>query len=349
MKTVKKAATLITSFLMAASFAVMPALAAEAQGSELIFKDVTEKDWFYNDVQFSYENKIIKGITEDTFEPDTKLSRAMAVTMLYRMAGEPDDLAYINHFEDVNEGDWYFDAVSWAQRSKIVYGYSDDIFAPDDNITRADFAVMLMRYAAAENLALPENENYKFNFKDSKDIPYYAELSVMILASSGIIKGKTAETFAPTNEITRAETAAMLHRFSEGAIENKSVLLANYGFEIEDVNLYYPVMSLLEVSKNDDSDLQDHANYVNISLRSLKDDAELPECDISVEIMYRLDWKCSDVQLHKTSDNLGFKGNLKLGELLIPFHNEIYRASITITIGEKTETLVYYINAEEVW
>lgn len=349
MKTVKKATALITSILMAASFAAVPMFATDIQP---IFKDVAENDWFCNDVEFAYENKVIKGITEDTFAPDASLSRAMAATMLYRMAGEPDDLAYINHFEDVNEGEWYFDAVSWAQRSKIVYGYSDDIFSPDDNITRADFAVMLMRYAAAENLALPENENYKLNFEDSKDIPYYSELSVAILVSSGIIKGKTAETFAPMDEITRAEASAMLHRFYEGASENKSILLSKYGFEIEDVKLYYPVMSFFETNNNDAefaSDSNEGVNYVEISLNKLYDDAELPECDISVEIIYSLDRKRSDVQLHKEESIPGFIGNINLGEALIPLYNEIYKTIVNITIGEETETLVYYVIAEVVW
>lgn len=341
MKTVKKAAALITSFLMAASVAVIPMFAADVQKGESIFKDVTENDWFCDDVKFAYDNKIIKGITEDMFAPDTSLSRAMAATMLYRMAGEPeitDDSTTL--FHDIDKNGWYFDAVVWGKDNNIIRGYSLITFAPNDNITRADFAVMLLRYASQKNLSLPGDDNNKYEFKDSSENPYYSKLAVDILHNAEVIKGKTAETFAPKDEITRAEASAMLHRFSEGTIENKSTLLSKYGFEINAVTEYSNRMPILADGSFDKEDY--HRDILLIRLNKIYDETA-PECEVTAKIS-RADSSDISIKLKANLDEPLFYGTANVKPDLI--EGEILRARITITIGEETETLVYYLISE---
>ena len=156
---------------------------------------------------------IMKGIGEETFAPDEPLTRAMLVTMLYRTEGEPvvDD---VSGFADVEKDSWYEKAVLWAKQNGIVNGVTETEFSPNENITREQIATIMHRY---ENYKKNDTETFETanidNFDDAEDVSDYAEMSVKWAVGYGLIKGKTSATINPLDNATRAETAAILHRY----------------------------------------------------------------------------------------------------------------------------------------
>jgi len=141
------------------------------------------------------------------------MSRAMLATVLYRMEGKPS-VTFKGTFTDVENGIWYTDAVEWASEKNIIYGYGDNIFAPSDNITREQIAVMLYRYANYKGL-VSEVKTTKLNYTDTAEISDYAVDAITWAVSAGIIKGYTETTINPKGLATRAEVATMLQRFME--------------------------------------------------------------------------------------------------------------------------------------
>ncbi len=235
----KKNVIKMISILMALGMlcAVIPCgVMTYAEGTETVFTDVAPDDWFYGDVEYVNEKGLMKGVAEATFAPDAPLSRAMCATILYRMAGEPDVSRLSNVFTDVPEGTWYTDAAKWGRSAGIIYGKEYYSLAPGDNITRAEFATMLCRYADHKALGLPENREYT-QFADEKDIPDYAETQISLLYCSEVINGKPGNKFAPNDNSTRAEAAAMLRRFSENSDGPDTEWLAAHGLEM-DVMMY---------------------------------------------------------------------------------------------------------------
>ncbi|MBQ3072358.1 MAG: S-layer homology domain-containing protein, partial [Oscillospiraceae bacterium] len=156
---------------------------------------------------------LMKGTSETGFSPEAPLTRAMLVTILYRLAGEPATNRSIP-FADVDMGAYYGSAVSWAKQNGIVTGISETHFAPDANITREQFAVIIFRYAMAKGLnAVTMEEN--LHFKDAGEISAYAVSAMNWAVGADLIKGKSASTVNPKDNATRAEAAAILHRFLE--------------------------------------------------------------------------------------------------------------------------------------
>jgi len=180
------------------------------------FTDVRIGDWFFSDVSFAYRNNLMGGTstTPMTFSPNIPLSRAMIVTILHRREGAPESAQTNNPFSDVPAGQWYSDAVLWAARNNIVSGYADGRFGTNDNITRQDLAVILVRYAAFKSLSLPTVQAYH-GFSDESRISGYANDPVRVCFEAGIITGKPGNIFDPLGQSTRAEAAAMLRRFFE--------------------------------------------------------------------------------------------------------------------------------------
>lgn len=177
------------------------------------FKDVKADDWFYANVQYVVENKLMNGVAEDKFAPNDTLTRAMLVTVLYRNAGEPATNRSIP-FADVDMGTWYTNAVIWAKQNGIVNGVTENEFAPDSNITREQIATILFRYAqykGMEAITLEEN----LHFADSNEISEYAVSAMNWAVGNGLMKGKSETTLNPKDTATRAEIAAILHRFIE--------------------------------------------------------------------------------------------------------------------------------------
>jgi hypothetical protein len=180
------------------------------------FADVFEDDWFYSDVEFASRNGLFNGTSETTFSPHMATTRGMIVTVLYRLAGSPDVSALANPFSDVASGQYYTDAVKWAAKNGIVLGIGENKFAPDEDISRQDLAVILNRYAVFANLKLPAARLY-VKFSDDADIADYAKEAIEAFFKANIVSGKGDGIFDPKGTATRAEVAAMLHRFIESA------------------------------------------------------------------------------------------------------------------------------------
>jgi hypothetical protein len=152
------------------------------------------------------------GTAADKFSPNAHATRGMIVTMLFRLAA-PAKGADTTDFTDVPLDKYYSDAVAWAAENEIVGGIGGGRFAPDDNITRQDLAVILTRYAEYQGFTLAAAREYAA-FSDDSTVSDYARAAVEACYRAGIISGKPGNLFDPKGEATRAEVAAMLHRFA---------------------------------------------------------------------------------------------------------------------------------------
>ena len=177
------------------------------------FTDVSEKDWFYGDVMFVYENGLMLGTSKTLFSPYGTATRGMMATILWRMKGSPVPKGK-NSFTDVEAGKWYADAITWTAENSIFAGYGKDKFGPDDPITREQLAAIFYRYADYKGYDLTVKGNLD-KFKDADKITDYAETAMQWAVGSGLVKGKSGNLLDPQGTATRAEIAAMLHRFIE--------------------------------------------------------------------------------------------------------------------------------------
>ena len=177
------------------------------------FTDVSEKDWFYGDVMFVYENGLMLGTSKTLFSPHGTATRGMMATILWRMEGSPVPKGK-NSFTDVEAGKWYADAITWTAENRIFAGYGKDKFGPDDPITREQLAAILYRYADYKGYDLTVKGNLD-KFKDADKITDYAKTAMQWAVGSGLVKGKSGNLLDPQGTATRAEIAAMLHRFIE--------------------------------------------------------------------------------------------------------------------------------------
>ena len=177
------------------------------------FTDVSEKDWFYGDVMFVYENGLMLGTSKTLFSPYGTATRGMMATILWRMEGSPVPKGK-NSFTDVEAGKWYADAITWTAENGIFAGYGKDKFGPDDPITREQLAAIFYRYADYKGYDLTVKGNLD-KFKDADKITDYAKTAMQWAVGSGLVKGKSGNLLDPQGTATRAEIAAMLHRFIE--------------------------------------------------------------------------------------------------------------------------------------
>ena len=177
------------------------------------FTDVSEKDWFYSDVMFVYENGLMLGTSKTLFSPHGTATRGMMATILWRMEGSPAPKGK-NSFTDVEAGKWYADAITWTAENGIFAGYGKDKFGPDDPITREQLAAIFYRYADYKGYDLTVKGNLD-TFKDADKITDYAKTAMQWAVGSGLMKGKSGNLLDPQGTATRAEIAAMLHRFIE--------------------------------------------------------------------------------------------------------------------------------------
>lgn len=177
-----------------------------------ILKDIKKSDWYYNSVKYVYDRNIIVGATETLFRPNNKLSRGNLVTILWRMEGSPIVNA-TNKFTDIKASDYYYEAVKWAASKKIVNGYSETKFAPNNNITREQLAVMLNNYAKYKNKNVNKTVDLS-KFEDSKRVSSYAIPAVQWAIASKIISGKQeGKKIDPQGSASRAEAAAMIQNY----------------------------------------------------------------------------------------------------------------------------------------
>jgi len=176
------------------------------------FADVNTSNWFYSDVEFVYKNGLFSGLSANAFGPDMPMTRGMVVTVLGRLAGINSDDYSGASFSDVDREKYYAPFITWAAESGIVSGRGDNSFAPDANISRQDLAVILNRYAEIMELDLKQTRQ-NVMFMDSESISDYAGGAVGNMARAGVVSGSEDGNFNPLVSATRAEVAAMLHRF----------------------------------------------------------------------------------------------------------------------------------------
>ena len=198
-----------------ASFGIDFQVQEKKKGSS--FVDVKEGDWFYEDVEYVYEKGLMNGVGNDRFNPGGITSRGQIVTILYRLDGEPA-VSGRSSFPDVGSGQYYTNAVKWASDHQIVSGYSNGNFGPDDPITREQMAAILYRYASYKKYNVSAQTNLS-KFKDAKSISDYALNALAWANSRGLITGvNDGTTIKPQGNASRAEAAAILHRFSENIV-----------------------------------------------------------------------------------------------------------------------------------
>ena len=180
------------------------------------FTDVSTSDWFYSDVMFVYENGLFSGTDSRSFSPNASMTRAMLVTVLYRLEGEPVGTGS-SSFSDVRSGSYYEKAVAWAAANGIVTGTGSTSFSPDAKVTREQLAAILYRYAQYKKLDTDAGAKLD-SFSDAGNVSGYASEALSWAVSEGLINGASGRLM-PKGDATRAQVAAILHRFVENVMD----------------------------------------------------------------------------------------------------------------------------------
>jgi hypothetical protein len=177
------------------------------------FTDLDPNAWYHDGVHFCLENGFMIGMGDGRFDPDGATTRAMIVTVLYRVEGKPA-VTGGSPFGDVATGAWYTDAVIWAAANGIVNGYEDGTFHPDDAITREQLAAILYRYAQTKGQGFQGLWSFRLDFPDAGEVSEWADEAMHWMVMNGVVGGKDGRLL-PRGNASRAETATMLQRFYE--------------------------------------------------------------------------------------------------------------------------------------
>lgn len=180
---------------------------------EEIFADIDNESWYKDDAAYVYNKGLMKGTSGDQFSPDLSVTRGMIAAILYRLESEPAVSEY-SGFGDVEPGSYYENAVKWAAMSGIAEGFGDGSFRPEEAVTREQAAVMLYRYAKANGLEMSVNADLS-KYTDNKAVSAYAAEAMLWANAIGLINGTDQMRLEPADGATRAQTAAILHRFCE--------------------------------------------------------------------------------------------------------------------------------------
>ncbi len=183
----------------------------ESQPEPLPFTDVKEGDWFHDAVRYVYDNGLMDGVGDGQFAPNATTNRAMVVTILHRLAGEPDVSGDVG-FADVESGLWYSNAVLWAAEKGIVNGISETEFAPSGDLTREQLAAILYRYAACQGYDVSQRADLS-GFGDASSISGYAQEALSWAHAQGLVLGFEDGSLRPQGTASRAQIAAVLMRF----------------------------------------------------------------------------------------------------------------------------------------
>lgn len=186
--------------------------------TELNFTDVKESDWFFKGVEYVVDKGVMSGVSENQFDPSGKLTRAMLVQMLYNMESRPACDAE-NAFIDVPVGQWYTDAVIWANDEKIVSGMGEGLFAPNMEITREQMVAMLYNYAKYKGYDVTASADLS-KFADNASVSTWAQPAMQWAVAEGYISGMGDNQLAPQGTATRAEIASVIMRFMEATAES---------------------------------------------------------------------------------------------------------------------------------
>lgn len=172
--------------------------------------------WAYSAISYMLNNGLVSGMTAYKFEPNTNITRAMFVSLLYRLAGRPNvslSASSSNSFSDVrDQNSYYYYAVAWASSNGIVSGYTDGTFKPDNLVTREQCASFLYRFARYKNLNLNYSNSSLNQFTDVGQVSSYALIPMKWAVSRGIMSGTTTTTLSPQTTCTRAMSAQLLKK-----------------------------------------------------------------------------------------------------------------------------------------
>ena len=179
------------------------------------FTDVDKGVWYSEGVEFVYHRGIMDGVGNNIFDVDGSTSRAMIVTILWRLESKPV-VNYAMKFKDVESETWYTEAIRWAASEGVVTGYSDEAFGPNDSVTREQLAAILWRYAKYKGMDVTSNVVEIDKFGDRANVSAYASDAMKWAVGSRIINGTTTTTLSPAGTATRAQAACMMQRFLMG-------------------------------------------------------------------------------------------------------------------------------------
>ena len=174
------------------------------------FSDVKADNWYYSAVQFAVQSNLMNGTDSNTFSPEITTSRSMIATILYRLNGSIETEQ--SPFKDVKSSAYYANAVAWAQKKGIIAGYGNEMFGPDDSITREQLSTMLWKYAGSPTVA---DSNGLATFQDAGEISSYAKNALAWANQLGIINGKSGGMLNPKGKATRAEVAQIMQNFMQ--------------------------------------------------------------------------------------------------------------------------------------
>ena len=176
------------------------------------YRDVDQSQWYHEAIDYVLDRGLMNGVSGDRFAPGGETTRAMAVTMLYRLAGSP--VPGPARFSDVTEGSWYADAVNWAAETGIAEGVGANAFHPEDPVTRQQLAAILFRYAGAMDKTSGPPADLT-GYRDAMQIDSYAEAPLAWAVGNGLITGRDGKLLAPRDKASRAETAMILMRLEK--------------------------------------------------------------------------------------------------------------------------------------
>ncbi|MGM9552944.1 MAG: S-layer homology domain-containing protein [Faecousia sp.] len=202
----KKTISVLLAVALLVVCLVLPITAADHP-----FTDVSENAWYADNVQFVYEKGLMAGTAADKFSPETKMNRAMLVTVLYRMDGS-HAASGTTPFTDIQTKEYYYPALVWAYGNGIINGTAPDKFSPEAPITREMMVTIFYRYAQFKGLDVSKTDSLS-KYIDAGKISTYAKTPFAWAVAAGVIYGNSATTLNPLGTATRAECAAILQRF----------------------------------------------------------------------------------------------------------------------------------------
>ena len=185
---------------------------AQTQTPQTTFADVPASAWYYNAVEYVYENGLMSGVSGGRFAPDDTLTRAMLVQTLYAMEGRP--AAASAGFADVASGDWYASAVNWAAANGVVSGVSETGFGPNNALTREQLALILYRFAQYKGYDVTGTSDLAA-YADGSSVSSWAAEAMGWAVDAGLISGVGGNQIAPTGTASRAQVAQILMNFCE--------------------------------------------------------------------------------------------------------------------------------------
>lgn len=210
------------------------------------FDDVSATDWFYEPVQYAYDNDLMAGTGTRIFSPQMTTTRGMIVTILHRMEDCPSVSA--KAFDDVDQSQWYAAAVNWAATKGVVNGYGNGKFGPNDPITREQMASIIMNYSNYKGYDTSARASLT-KFTDHHSVSEYAEDVMKWAVGSGLLSGRGNNLLAPQGQTTRAEAATILMRYCEDIVGDPGSTNEDSEEKCLPLHLILQVVAMLNLKK----------------------------------------------------------------------------------------------------